>query len=135
MHYNTIHPQPIEYVNARSSNVTGNGQKLFEQLQQQSLGLGLMVGHSDGTDSYGCTMQHSDLPHHYTSQSEAPGAGGGWVAQGGPVVLWSATASLLPSNPQAANALQRDRSLELVKISVGNASDYSVSLPQSPGCC
>ena len=80
-------------------------------------------------------MQHSDLPHHYTSQSEAPGAGGGWVAQGGPVALWSATASLLPSNPQAANALQRDRSLELVKISVGNASDYSVSLPQSPGCC
>ena len=118
MHSNTMHPhpQPIGYVNARGSNVSEHGHKLVEQLQQQglSLGLGLMVGLSDGTDSYGCAMQHSNLTHHYTSQSGAPAAGSGWVAQGVPVALWSTTASLLHSYPQAAYALQTDRSLELV---------------------
>ena len=73
-----------------------------------------MVGLSDGLDSSGYAMQHSNPTHYYATQSVAPGAGCGWVAQDAPKGLRSVTASLLLSNPQAANALQMDRSLDLV---------------------
>ena len=79
--FNTMHPQPIEYVNG--GNNSEHGHKLVQQLQQQVLspGLSRMVGLSDGLDSSGCTMQHSNPAHQCATQSAAP------------MGLWSVTAS------------------------------------------